>query len=189
MTMFQEVIGKYLREANEKGYEKGYSFIPLNRFPEILDVAMEFSKHLGVKKPRFLDVGCGFGFTLALAEEKGCDASGIEFFPSYVHVGNRFLCRLCNAEITQCDALTFGDYGKFDIIYYYEPMTDAELMMKLSEKIHSEMSEKCVFVPVGYVNRKTSFYHPKSHTTLCCKSPKAIKVAEKMKFTKHPYAR
>jgi SAM-dependent methyltransferase len=73
---------------------------------------------------RFLDVGCGLGNKVWIAQEFGFDAHGIEVNEKYVEIArnlvgpHRVLCH---------DATTYADYGKFDVIYFFNPMPSGAL--------------------------------------------------------------
>jgi SAM-dependent methyltransferase len=73
---------------------------------------------------RFLDVGCGLGNKVWLAQTIGFDAYGIEINQNYADIAgecvgkNRIFCH---------DGITFPDYDQYDVIYFYNPMPSDEL--------------------------------------------------------------
>jgi SAM-dependent methyltransferase len=73
---------------------------------------------------RFLDVGCGLGNKVWIAQTLGFEAYGLEINPKYAEIAgecvgtNRILCH---------DGVTFPDYGDYDVIYFYNPMPSSEL--------------------------------------------------------------
>lgn len=73
---------------------------------------------------RFLDVGCGLGNKVWLAQTIGFDAHGIEINQRYADIAgecvgtNRIVCH---------DGITFPDYDQYDVIYFYNPMPSDEL--------------------------------------------------------------
>ena len=77
---------------------------------------------------RFLDVGCGFGGKVWIAEALGFDSMGLEINPKYARIASecagsdRILCT---------DALNFKDYSSFDVIYFYNPMPSDELELAI----------------------------------------------------------
>jgi SAM-dependent methyltransferase len=73
---------------------------------------------------RFLDVGCGLGSKVWLAQSLGFDAYGLEINPKYVEVAKECV----GTEHIIChDGLTYQDYDRFDVIYFYNPMPTDEL--------------------------------------------------------------
>jgi len=74
--------------------------------------------------PRFLDVGCGLGNKVWIAQTLGFDAYGLEINPKYAEIAgecvgaDRILCQ---------DGITFPDYDAYDVIYFYNPMPSSEL--------------------------------------------------------------
>ena len=127
-----------LSDAEIKAHEaKGaFRYIPyrINAFLEQLQVAITARSILG-KGLKFIDVGCGIGTKVLLAQLQGCEAYGLEINPKYVAVARRLLpdigpfdtpksrClkrKRAVPRIIRGDALTF-DYSPYDIIYFYCP--------------------------------------------------------------------
>jgi SAM-dependent methyltransferase len=73
---------------------------------------------------RFLDVGCGAGNKVWIAQALGFEAYGLEINPKYAEIAgecvgtNRILCH---------DGISFPDYDDYDVIYFYNPMPSSEL--------------------------------------------------------------
>jgi SAM-dependent methyltransferase len=86
---------------------------------------------------RFIDVGCGGGLKVALASQVFAVAEGIDYDPAYVEVAERnfTVMRMSRCAVRQADGLTFEDYGKYDVIYFYQPMSDVEGLKTLERKI------------------------------------------------------
>jgi len=74
--------------------------------------------------PRFLDVGCGLGNKVWIAQTLGFDAYGLEINPKYAEIAGE--CVGAN-RIFNHDGITFPDYDKYDVIYFYNPMPSSEL--------------------------------------------------------------
>jgi SAM-dependent methyltransferase len=73
---------------------------------------------------RFLDVGCGLGNKVWIAQELGFDAYGIEINQKYVEIASEYI----GADRIFChDGVTFEDYAQYDVIYFYNPMPSVEL--------------------------------------------------------------
>lgn len=85
---------------------------------------------------RFLDVGCGSGLTLLAAAPFFGSATGIEYDAGYVRAARRTLRRAgSSARVIGGDALSFGGYGGFDVIYFYRPMRDDAKLIALERRI------------------------------------------------------
>lgn len=71
---------------------------------------------------KFLDVGCGPGTKLLIAEELfGLNAAGIELEPAFVAQA-----RARGLRVAQVDARTWDGYGHADIVYFNRPVEDQE---------------------------------------------------------------
>jgi hypothetical protein len=73
---------------------------------------------------RFLDVGCGLGSKVWIAQALGFEAHGLEINPNYAAIAgecvgtDRIVCH---------DGITFPAYDHYDVIYFYNPMPTNEL--------------------------------------------------------------
>lgn len=68
---------------------------------------------------RFLDVGCGSGNKVWLAQAMGFDAYGLEINQQYAEIAGQCVG---TKRIFWQDGITFPDYGQYDVIYFYNPM-------------------------------------------------------------------
>lgn len=81
-------------------------------------------QRISVDSSRFLDVGCGMGSKVWIAQSLGFDAYGLEINQTYADIAgecvgpDRIFCR---------DGIQFPDYDKYDVIYFYNPMPSDEL--------------------------------------------------------------
>lgn len=73
---------------------------------------------------RFLDVGCGLGNKVWIAQAIGFDAYGLEINQEYAEIAAQ--CVGADRVFRQ-DGLTFPHYDHFDVIYFYNPMPSHEL--------------------------------------------------------------
>lgn len=117
-----------------------------------------------IEKIRFIDVGCGVGQKIFLAQCFGFKAYGLELRKALIEEGKKafglvggkpehFLNILNNWEcksepaFIQGNALTFEDYSNFDVIYFYCPLFKPELQKKLEDKIARTAKEGSIVVP------------------------------------------
>lgn len=86
---------------------------------------------------RFVDVGCGGGMKVLLASEFFDRAEGYDFDPSYVAAAQQVLGRSFagSHKVFQGNALIFDAYDTYDIIYFYQPMQDADGLERLEARI------------------------------------------------------
>lgn len=108
------------------------SYYPNSSFSILRFVAtLRRAQTLCGKGARFLDVGCGLGNKVWIAQELGFDAHGIEVNEKYVEIArnlvgpHRVLCQ---------DATTYAEYGEFDVIYFFNPMPSGALEAAVLER-------------------------------------------------------
>lgn len=93
--------------------------------------------------PRLLDVGCGIGNVLLIAEQFGFDVHGFEKdeYPF------RVALRLMGEErITQADIWTYEGYGDNDVIYYYRPFSGREQQLRFESLIEDKMKTGAILI-------------------------------------------
>lgn len=91
--------------------------------------------------PAFLDVGCGPGTKLRLAEQVyGLDPWGIEIDPVMAAEAGK------HGQVVCGDALKAapGAYGTWDLIWLYRPFRDRDLEQQLEARIMDEMKPGAV---------------------------------------------
>lgn len=111
-------IGQVLADGDERYYPNA-SFSILSFMKRL-----RWIRNLCGANSRFLDVGCGLGNKIWIAQELGFDAFGIEINPKYAEIAQGFLG---TDRILIQDAMAFQDYAKYDVIYFYNPMPSDEL--------------------------------------------------------------
>lgn len=97
---------------------------------------------------KFLDIGCGVGEKIYLASLFGLDCYGLELREELINEGKNILQSMGHGGYNSfyglrpkepscfihADALTY-DYKDFDILYFYCPLCDGNLQVKLEEQI------------------------------------------------------
>lgn len=124
-------------EAREHGCFPDIS-LPQSIFIEHVHAAHRVLLAKRLKHPtRFLDVGCGGGLKVLSAARFFSRADGLEYDPGYVATAQRLFdmsgagtCRVIHA-----DGLTFEDYSQYDVIYFYRPMRDYDVLHQLEDQI------------------------------------------------------
>jgi SAM-dependent methyltransferase len=104
--------------------------------------------HLAPNLLRFVDVGCGVGQKVFLAHCFGFNSFGLELRKELIEAGENLFNRLSVSKhqyqwnkgdfFIQGNALTYPDYSRFDIIYFYCPLADEKLEVELEKKIAAD---------------------------------------------------
>ncbi|WP_425093558.1 class I SAM-dependent methyltransferase [Tropicimonas sp. S265A] len=131
----------------------------LGCFPDIRLKPSEFSAHAlaayrvtlaqGLfRRARFLDVGCGGGGKVLIASQVFQHADGLEFDPGYAQSARRLLeaTEVENGDILEGNALEFEGYANYDVVYFFQPMRDTELLIKLEQRIASSVRPGTVLI-------------------------------------------
>jgi SAM-dependent methyltransferase len=83
----------------------------------------------------FLEVGSGVGTRMLIAQEVfGLDVHGIDRVPEYVNEAWKLGL---SAEVA--DALDYGGYGKFDLLWFNRPLRDRALQRELEAKVWQDV--------------------------------------------------
>lgn len=86
--------------------------------------------------PRFLDIGCGIGNVLLIAEQFGFDVRGIEKDPYSFPIAARLIGE---ERISQADIWTFAGYGDFEVLYYFRPFCRREQQLRFEKLVEDSM--------------------------------------------------
>lgn len=117
-----------------------FADIPLSSALFMAHSHAAFRVALAQKRPeplRFLDVGCGGGMKVLLAAEIFEQADGFDFDPNYVAAAQRAMVQM-NAKrcrVFEENALSFEYYAQYDVIYFYQPMSNFEALEALEDRI------------------------------------------------------
>lgn len=86
---------------------------------------------------RFLDVGCGGATKVFAATRVFPKCDGLEYDPGYAEAGERCLQLIAPEAgcVMQSDALAFEDYANYDVIYFYRPISDDEMLSEMQARI------------------------------------------------------
>jgi SAM-dependent methyltransferase len=143
--------------SREEQRENGsYEFIPqsthyllelFTKLPKILNRQKSWynNKYDGYTT-KFLDAGCGIGNVLLIAHfVAGFNfCHGIEYFSETIEQAIKWLgvypgrYNDHGMKIIQDNILTFSDYSKYDVIYYYCPFTNHLKEKEFEERLENE---------------------------------------------------
>lgn len=137
--LIQVLETRWLPETEEIEGSYAWESLPMQEFIPGLE------ESLVVPPGKFLDVGCGIGSKLLVAQSYGFQVSGLEVRPEYVSVA-RIICP--NADVILGDAMEFTRYGEYDFIYCYRPFKEDSKEDQLEDRIIAQMkSGAWVFLP------------------------------------------
>lgn len=145
---FSRETGYYSKEHEEK---KAYHMIPKhNGFFDglIKSIKKYFPYSVEWKDRNFIDVGAGCGFRVLQAMQQGFNATGVEFYKKYVLFAKKYL----ELSLIHDDAFNL-DYSKYNVVYFYHPIANRNLEVKLEEKI-SEDLKPGTFILTGMSSSK-----------------------------------
>ena len=87
-------------------------------------------------QPRLLDVGCGIGNVLLIAEQFGFEVYGFEKDEYPFRVAAKLIGE---DRIAQADIWTYESYGEYEVIYYYRPFSGREQQLRFERLIEDSM--------------------------------------------------
>lgn len=143
---------------------------------------------------RFLDVGCGIGTKVALAS-KLFDAYGIEHDKNYAKVAKkltkkktffnfgRFSTKEEKSRIKVADAMKFPNYGQFNVIYFFRPLSKDDTQTELETKIFKDAREGTLIIPIYSISEFPSYINklntPNGRIFLKSKNHEGVQVIQK----------
>jgi len=149
-------IGYFTRDSqresrNDIGTE--YPFVPMDPRQVYAQVKFVHDYLLDKghnKQPwRFLDIGCGIGNVLLVAEQMDFEVWGIE--------KDEFPCKVAAkligpGRISQTDIWEYEDYWQFKVIYYFRPFHDGNIQRRFERLIEDQLQSGGFLI----ANRKMS---------------------------------
>lgn len=138
------------KEARKQDGQYPYIPLTLSHFCSQMDVV---SGLLGPyyedrARKKFVDVGCGIGTKVLIAQSYGPEAHGIECEPRYVEKA-KALMSLTGADaskyIHQADATKCG-YSMYDVIYFYCPFFNPQFEVKLENHLVKSAKKGAYFL-------------------------------------------
>ncbi len=110
---------------------------------------------------RFLDVGCGIGNILLVAEQYGFDVFGFE----KDEASCRFAMEILGKErVWLEDAWKFEKYADFDVVYFFRPLPEAGPQSKLEQLIEDRIKPGAILI--GNLRLGTSIEEDQRFTRL-----------------------
>lgn len=95
------------------------------------------------RQPRILDVGCGIGNVLLIAEQFGFEVHGIE----KDDYSFRIAAKLIGEErIAQADIWSYEGYGDYEVVYYYRPFSGRDQQLRFEKLIEEKMQTGAILI-------------------------------------------
>ncbi len=146
--------GYFTRDSQRESHndvETEYPFVPMDPrqvYAQIKLVRDYLQKDNANGNKRFIDIGCGIGNVLLVAELMDFDVWGIEKdeFPFKVAE------KLIGSQVSQADIWQYDDYHTFKVIYYLRPFHDGIMQRKFERFIEDQLQPGGILI----ANRKMS---------------------------------
>lgn len=124
-------------ESEERGH---FADIPLRiqLFEQLILVSYRLLVARGRSlNARFLDVGCGGGSKVLAATRYFARCDGLEFDPAYAAAAERLfdILEARSCSVVEGDALAYDGYDQFDVIYFYRPIRDNDVLARMEARI------------------------------------------------------
>ncbi len=150
-NIINRFVGFYSREASRKTInetEHEYPFVAMDTrqvFAQIGFVKeyLQIPDDTITPTHTFLDVGCGIGNILLVAEQFMFDVYGFEKDTYPYEIASRLIGE---NKILQEDIWTYPDYDKFDVVYYFRPFSDHEPQKKFERLIEDSMKQGGILI-------------------------------------------
>lgn len=142
------LLGNEASRGSGNDTSREYPFVAMDSRQVFRQVAL-VHRHLGLDRepaanssptppvaPSFLDVGCGIGNVMLLAEQLGFEVHGLEKDRKPCAVARR----LFDPErVSEADIWEYADYQRFKVIYYFRPFADRELQLQFERMIEDRL--------------------------------------------------
>ena len=150
-------IGYYSRlsqKHTQNDTSREYPFVAMDTrqvFEEIR-LVHDFLEMDGKNKDKnfsFIDIGCGIGNILLIAEQFFFDVYGIEKDQYPFQLATELIGK---DRVWQEDIWQYDDYDKFDVVYYFRPLPDAGPQTRFEHLVEDKIKKGAILI----ANRKMS---------------------------------
>ncbi|MBU2618939.1 MAG: class I SAM-dependent methyltransferase [Proteobacteria bacterium] len=93
--------------------------------------------------PRFLDVGCGIGNVLLIAEQFGFEVYGIEKDEYSFPIAAKLIGE---DRVAQADIWAYAGYNEYEVIYYYRPFSGRAQQLRFEKLIEDSMKTGALLI-------------------------------------------
>ncbi|HID97572.1 MAG TPA: class I SAM-dependent methyltransferase [Thermodesulfobacteriaceae bacterium] len=151
-NIINRYVGFYTRQAHKRtrnNTSSEYPFLPMDSRQVYAQIDF-VKRYLDTRDPAtpgnshsFLDVGCGIGNILLIAEEFRFEVFGLEKDEYPFAMASELIGQ---DRIFREDIRNYKNYGDFDVIYYYCPLTDGPPQMELEILIEDQMKPGAILI-------------------------------------------
>ena len=99
--------------------------------------------HNAVERYSFIDVGCGMGNVMLIAEQLGFDVFGIEKDRYTLPIARQLFDE---SRVLEEDIRHYPDYHRFDVVYYFCPFSDGDLQRSFESQIEAAMKPAAILI-------------------------------------------
>jgi len=151
-NVINRFVGFYSRDAakhTQNNTDTEYPFVAMDTrqvFSQMEFAAQLFDTSpdiLPEKQPRFLDIGCGIGNVLLIAEQFGFNVYGIEKDHYPCSVARRLIGE---EKIEQYDIWTYGGLAEFEVLYYFRPFSGREQQLRFEKLVEDSMKKGAILI-------------------------------------------
>lgn len=142
--------------SSQAGRDDPAVYLPWMPFPWPDFIALTAEAMPEVAGDQFLDIGCGPGTKMILADVIfGLRASGIERAPEMVKEASQL-----GLQAFEEDALGWGNYGRYDLVFFNRPFFDNTLQAELERQVWAGMKSGAVVIGVNLVAPPPASWYP-----------------------------
>lgn len=149
-------IGFYTQDSQRESQNDSaaeYPFVPMDTRQVYQQVKFVRQYLMGMKSNTppfsFLDIGCGIGNVLLMAELMDFDVFGFEKDEFPFKIGEKLIGE---NRVSQEDIWQYNDYGTFDVVYYFRPFHMGDMQRKFELFIEDQLKNGGILI----ANRKMS---------------------------------
>lgn len=145
---FLGLLGNEASRASGNDTSREYPFVAMDSRQVFRQLAL-VRQHLGMTgatpaaAPTFLDVGCGIGNVMLLAEQMGFAVYGLEKDRQPCAVARRLFDP---QRVSDRDIWEYNDYHRYRVIYYFRPFADRELQQRFELMIEDRLQPGGVLI-------------------------------------------
>ncbi|MEO9864085.1 MAG: methyltransferase domain-containing protein [Yoonia sp.] len=151
LTNSLHYLANPIAEDRQFSHETQFPDIPLSGdyFVNLMQAAYRVSLAQSGKRPlRFLDVGCGGGTKLMIAAHFFEQVDGLEYNSAFAANARQALrsSQTEGCHVIEGDALEFDGYGDYDVIYFYRPISDPQMLVGMQNRILRQAKEGAIII-------------------------------------------
>jgi 2-polyprenyl-3-methyl-5-hydroxy-6-metoxy-1,4-benzoquinol methylase len=140
-TMRENYLKEMIGSETESGYHSSYISERQERsksFEKLYNSRLGFIESLYPEKGDLLDIGCGAGFFLKCAKQRGWNCHGLEILPEYIKYAQVNFA-LDNIRLGSLDESLSYDANTFDVITLWDLIEHLRNPLACLKRIHHVM--------------------------------------------------